>query len=90
MYIKDNNLLISIVNTLNGLDLTSDNLEKIIQLIVPSKINSLEGIQHLTNLKSLIVLEGNISELWPLRFNHNLEELTLKNCNIDDISIIAS
>lgn len=54
------------------------------------KIESLEGLQHAVNLRSLIVPEHHIERLEPIRNLKHLEFLVLEGNNISDIKPLSN
>jgi Leucine-rich repeat (LRR) protein len=50
------------------------------------KVQSLEGIEHITNLRNLYLYGNNITDVAPLAKLNNLEWLELRNNKISDVS----
>ncbi len=71
-------------------DILKKDIFSITQLYGWSGIKSIEGIQNLENLTTIEILDGQISDLTPLKSLKHLTRLNLWNQRITDISPLAS
>jgi internalin A len=70
--------------------ISNSELRELTKLSVDSKnISSLEGIQRLTGLETIIVHDTNISDLNPLSNLPNLKELLMSNNKITDVTPLS-
>jgi len=75
----------------NLTEICSNPLKEWSQLTLEDKgLNSLEGVEHLTNLERLNVSGNNIRELWPIENLVNLTDLDVSGNQIQDLNPISN
>lgn len=89
--IPDANLAAAIKKQLNVTTITTEALQKLVNLSIEESVSSLEGLQHATNLQLLSIYGGGtISDISPLKNLSKLTMVNLQNQNISDIAALAN
>ncbi|MYC78070.1 hypothetical protein F4X10_20095 [Candidatus Poribacteria bacterium] len=90
-WMPDETLRRVISETLGVDTLTIADLQKLYELIFDARgVKSLKGLEHATNIKTLLVADEEISDLTPLSDLRNLRELKLFRNQIVDISPLSN